>query len=64
MSADRLAELLEANEEGTWVRWLSDAVWAAARVGVVVRVVFWCLQNDQNGCKCESTKKLVSAFRR
>ena len=24
----------------------ADVVWAAARVKVVVRVVFWCLQND------------------
>jgi hypothetical protein len=43
---DTLADLLEAVKEDTWVRWLVDAVWAAARVQVVVRVVFWCLQSD------------------
>ena len=46
MSVDTLAVLLEAAKEDKWVRWLADAVWAAARVKVVVRVVFWCLQND------------------
>ena len=66
MSVDTLADLLEAVKEDTWVRWLADAVWAAARVKVamVVRVVFWGLQNDQIVCKCESTKRVVSAFRR
>ena len=64
MSVDTLADLSEAAKEGTWVRWLANAVWAAARGKVVVRVVLLCLQDDQIVCKCESTKRVVSAFRR
>ena len=64
MTIDKLAELLEDVEDGTWVQWLRDAVWSAARVGRVVSVVFWCEQNDQPRCKCEGTKRVVSAFRR
>ena len=64
MSVDTLADLLEAVKEDTWVRWLADAGWAAARVKVIVHVVFWCEQNDQPRCKCEGTKRVVSAFRR
>ena len=46
MCVDTPADPFGASKGDTWVRWLADAVWAAARVEAVVRVVFWCLQSD------------------